>query len=183
MCMLDLIAISFALAMDACGVSLSLGIRNDIDKDDKIKYIMSFGFFQFLFSFLGAILGNMFERYIASVPTVVGGTAIAIVGVLMIKEGMEDKNDNNIKSTAMYIILGISVSIDALVVGFTAFNEAAGIGVIIGNTLIIGFITLILSGASFFIANKISNIKFISKYADYIGGAILIILGIKMMFS
>lgn len=181
--LINVIAVAVALAMDACGVSLSLGIRKELEYNQKVKYILSFGFFQFLFSFLGAILGIFFENHIASVPSIIGGIAISIVGVVMVKEGMEEKSEDYLKNGAMYFILGISVSIDALVVGFTLFNKVSGIGIISLYTLIIGLISCILSGLSFCIAGKISNIDFISKYADYIGGAILIIFGIKMMFS
>ncbi|ETJ43835.1 Membrane protein, partial [human gut metagenome] len=45
--------IGIALAMDAFGVSLGVGLNPILKKRNKIKFIVSFAFFQFLFTFLG----------------------------------------------------------------------------------------------------------------------------------
>ena len=38
-------------------------------------------------------MGFLFEKYITAIPNIIGGTAIGIVGAMMIKEGFE-KNEN-----------------------------------------------------------------------------------------
>ena len=55
-----LIIIGIALAMDALGVTLSIGLNPRVRRDSKIKYIISFGFFQFLFFFLCGVFGYIF---------------------------------------------------------------------------------------------------------------------------
>ena len=79
----DIIIVGVALAMDAVGVSISIGVNSAINKKNKIEFIISFAFFQFLFFFLGKISGNLFETYITAIPNVIGGIAIAIVGILI----------------------------------------------------------------------------------------------------
>ena len=49
----DIIIVGVALAMDAVGVSISIGVNSAINKKNKIEFIISFAFFQFLFFFLG----------------------------------------------------------------------------------------------------------------------------------
>ena len=82
----DIIIVGIALAMDAVGVTVSIGVNPKVIRRNKIAFIMSFAIFQFLFFLLGGIGGHLFEKYITTIPNVVGGIAIAIVGILMIKD-------------------------------------------------------------------------------------------------
>ena len=91
----DIIIVGVALAMDAVGVTISIGLNPKVKRYNKIAFIISFSIFQFLFFLLGGIGGHLFEKYITTIPNVVGGIAIAILGILMIKEGFEAKEDDN----------------------------------------------------------------------------------------
>ena len=141
----DIIIVGVALAMDAVGVSISIGVNSAINKKNKIEFIISFAFFQFLFFFLGKISGNLFETYITAIPNVIGGIAIAIVGILMISDGFENKENDErmLLKKGVALILGVSVSIDAFVIGFTGFGYISSIIRIIFECSIVGFITLI----------------------------------------
>ena len=180
----DVIIVGVALAMDAVGVSLSIGLNSIIKRSKKISFILSFSIFQFLFFFLGGISGHLFERYVTSIPSIVGGIAIAIVGIMMIKEGSESKNkdDSILLKRGMTLILGVSVSIDAFVIGFIAFNQIINLIMIISASLIVGTITFILCLGAFYLCRYIRKIDFVTKYSDYLGGIILIIFAIKMIF-
>lgn len=182
MSLYSLLFIAVALSLDAFGVALCIGLNNTIKFNNKILYACSFGFFQFLFSFLGAYAGFFFNRYIVSVPEVIGGILIALVGVLMIKEGFQNNRECPYLKPGMTIVLGISVSIDAMVIGFTALNNISNNIIILLNTLIIGVVTFIISCIGFYMARYLKRIYIVGKYADYIGGIILIIFGLKMMF-
>ena len=89
----DILIVGVALAMDAFGVTISIGLNKRVNRSKKIGFIISFALFQFLFFFSGAIMGFLFEKYITAIPNIIGGTAIGIVGAMMIKEGFE-KNEN-----------------------------------------------------------------------------------------
>ena len=179
----NVIIVGVALAMDAMGVSISIGLNSKVDRINKFCFILSFAFFQFLFFYIGGVAGHFFVTYVTSIPNIIGGTIIGIVGVMMIKEGFEsDINDNGILfKKYMYLILGISVSIDALVVGFTAFNNINTYGVLYLNSIIIGVITMIICTTGFYLCRLIRKIKAIAKYSDFLGGIILIIFAIKML--
>lgn len=178
----SLFLIAIALSLDAFGVALCIGLNNGISRNNKMLFIASFGFFQFLFSILGAYAGFLFNTYIASVPKIIGGVLITIVGIMMLKEGFENKEECPLIRPGMFIVLGVSVSIDALVIGFTVLNNISSSLVIIKNTIFIGVVTLIMTSIAFIIAKYLKRIALVSKYADYIGGVILFIFGIKMMF-
>lgn len=179
----SIVLIGIALAMDASAIALSIGINPTVSRRGKFMFALSFGFFQFLLSLIGAYGGLLFETYIVAIPHIIGGMIIAFVGVMMIKEGMECDDEKSIlDKPKMYAILGISVSIDAMVVGFTALNYTNLVKVLLFNSLIIGVISLVLSLGAFLLARYVRKIKFVKIYADYIGGIILIIFGLKMIF-
>ena len=179
---LDIILIGLALAMDAFGVSLGIGINSSVIKKQKLLYIISFAFFQFLFTFLGGYLGYFFNTYIANIPKILGGIIIGIVGIFMIIEGMKEEKESVLTKPSMIFILGMSVSIDALVIGFTAFNYIEKISILLLNSSIIGIITFIMCVIAFFICRYIKTISYISKYADFFGGGALIFFSLKLLF-
>ncbi|MCM8711154.1 manganese efflux pump [Clostridium sp. SYSU_GA19001] len=178
----SLFLIALGLSLDAFGTAICIGLNNGVKRNNKLLFALSFGFFQFFFSLVGAYTGFLFNTYIASVPEVIGGTIIAIVGIMMVKEGYENNNECPLIKPSMYFVLGISVSIDAMVVGFTALHNIANILVLLENTIFIGIVTLIMSIAAFLVSRYLKRINMIGKYADYLGGIILIIFGIKMIF-
>lgn len=177
----SLFLIALALSLDAFGVALAIGFSHDIDIKYKIKFILSFGIFQFLFSFIGSYIGILFNKYVTSIPQIIGGMLIVIVGIMMLKEGHEKRNKSILVKPEMFIILGISVSIDAAVIGFTMFNNISNNFIILKYTMFIGIVTLIMSSIAFLIARFLKRIEILSKYADYVGGAILILFGLKMI--
>lgn len=177
----SLFVISVALALDAFGVALSIGLNPAVKRNSKIWLSMSFGFFQFALAYTGAYLGYLFNMYILCIPKIIGGIIIIFVGLLMLKEGFENQDKNVFLSKKMYIILGISVSIDAAVVGFTVLNNINRGFILLEAAVFIGLVTLILCIIAFLIGKYLRKIRFVSKYADYVGGGILILFGLKMI--
>lgn len=180
----DIIIVGVALAMDALGVTISVGLNSKVKRDSKVKFILAFAFFQFLLFFIGAIAGYYFETYVTTIPNLIGGITMGLVGAMMIKEGFqaEDRNDEFLLKKAMPIILGVSVSIDALVVGFTVFHTEAISLVVLVNSIVVGLITLCICTTGFYLCRFIRKLDFITKYADFFGGIILITFAIKIIF-
>jgi manganese efflux pump family protein len=178
----SLLLIALALSLDAFGVALSIGLNRKVRFRNKSIFTLSFGFFQFLFSLTGALAGFLFNTYIASMPGIIGGIIIILVGCLMIREGLDERDACLLFTPKMYIVIGISVSIDALVVGFTALSDIHSLILAIRYTVIIGMVTLLITSGAFIISKFLNRIALISRYADYIGGIILIIFGLKMIF-
>lgn len=179
----DVILIGIAMSMDALGLTISLGINPYLVKRNKIRFIISFAFFQFLFLFLGGITGRFFDTYVVSIPHVIGGAIISLIGIIMLVSAFKhsDKDDSVLVKKSMYMILGMSVSVDALVVGFTAFHEVNPIATFVDASLV-GLITLFLCTTGFFLCRYARRVDFICKYADILGGLILLVLGLEMIF-
>lgn len=178
---LELSAISIALGMDAFGVALSLGLDKRITKHIAFLAVLSFGFFQFFFVFLGGLSGNLFNRYIFTMPHIVGGSIILFVGILMIKEGLAKENTIPNIHLLLIITLGICVSIDALVVGFSTFNIFYFKKILLRNSIVVGGITAFLTGLSFLASKQLRQFPIIKEYSGLLGGIILILFALKMI--
>lgn len=181
MSIISISVIGSALAMDAFGVSLGIGINDSIYRKKKIEYIMSFGFFQFLLTFLGGIIGHYFEEYIAGIPSILGSIIMGVVGIIMLIDGRKNEDENIILKDSVIVTLGISVSIDAFVIGFSVLSKFTNILILFLESSVVGLITLLFCYCAFVISKTMKKIAFIKKYACYIGGGALIIFAIKMI--
>lgn len=175
------IIIGIALAMDAFGITLSIGINPIVNRKHKLKFLLSFAFFQFLFTYLGGTLGYLFDTYITNIPSIAGGIIIGIIGILILIDGFKEKENEILIKNSTCILLGISVSIDALVIGFTAFRLITGNLLLFINSILIGLITLCICTLGFFICRYVKKIKFVTKYANFFAGIVLIFFGFKMI--
>lgn len=178
----SIFTIAIGLSLDAFGTAVCIGLNSQVKRNNKFLFALSFGFFQFLFSLIGGYAGFWFNTKIAAVPETIGGIVIAIVGAMMIKEGYENKGECPLIKPSMYLILGMSVSIDAMVVGFTALHDVTSFFSMLEYTVFIGVITLVMSIGAFILSRYLKKINAVGKYADYLGGIILIVFGLKMIF-
>ena len=168
---LEIILIGLSLSMDAFSISLILAFKNS-KKRYGIISSFSFSLFQFLMPILGFFTGNIISDKIISYHTYFSAIILIIIGVLMLTE---KKSNEKIKINLQeLLLLSIATSIDAFIIGISlSFNETS---ILIASS-IIGIITLIMCLIGYFLG-YIFNKK-AHKYASFIGGITLIILGIK----
>lgn len=178
----DVIIIGIALAMDAFGITLSIGINPILSSSHKLKFLLSFSFFQFLFTYLGGSLGFLFDTYVTNIPSIAGGIIMSCVGLLILLDGLKKKENDMLIKNSTCIVLGISVSIDALVIGFTAFHLITRNLLLFVHSILIGLITLFICTLGFFICKYIKRLRFITTYANFFAGLALIFFGCKMIF-
>lgn len=178
---IELIVLSIGLAMDAFAVSICKGLSMPRMKWKNAIIIGAyFGYFQALMPALGYLLGFNFQDRISNIDHWVAFILLGVIGINMIKEAISKDNDihnDSVKFKDM-IVLAIATSIDALAVGITfAFLN---VNLILAISLI-GIITFIIS----VLGVKVGNI-FGDKYekkAEFMGGIILILLGIKILLE
>ena len=175
-----IILTSFSLAMDAFAVSVCKGIAMKKMDWKKAAIIgLYFGGFQALMPLIGYLLGVNFFELVKSVDHWIAFILLGIIGGKMIKESFgEEENISDDVNFKSMIVLAIATSIDALVVGITfAFLKVD----IVFAVSMIGILTFVLS----VFGTKIGN-RFGSKYgkkAEFAGGIILILLGLKILLE
>lgn len=180
--LLGTIVLALALALDAFGVALGLGCGNRLRTRDKLYLVVFFGFFQLLFAFIGALVGNFIHAAFFNITNYLSGAVLLIMGALLLKEGYQRQEEDTVRSLGLwtYVVLGISVSLDALGIGFSVLYRQSVLQ-IAGSALVIGLIAGGLTALSFVVARHARNIQIIERYADYLGGVILIIFGLEML--
>lgn len=176
----SLILLSYALAMDAFAVSLCKGFS--VKKLNLKHYIITgvyFGGFQALMPAIGYAIGITFASFIASIDHWIAFVLLSLIGLKMIKESFENENcDTNSNQFGFKIMfaLAVATSVDALAIGVSfAFLDVD----LFLALFLIGSITFILCAIALELGNKFGT-RFRNK-AEFLGGAVLIILGIKIL--
>ena len=180
--LIEIIIIAIGLSMDAFAVSITLGLA--VEKPKVKEFFIPgiyFGFFQALMPLIGFFAGTYFAQKIQKSDHWIAFVLLGFIGGKMIKDSFS-KDDDEVKEkpfqfTTM-LLLSIATSIDALAVGVTfAFFR---INILLA-IIIIGLTTFCISLGGVKIGN-IFGVKYKSK-AEFIGGAVLVILGFKILIE
>lgn len=187
MSIIEIILLSFGLAMDAFAVSICKGLT--LKKMDWKKSLIAggyFGVFQAIMPLIGYFLIKLFKQneaisnFITKYDHWIAFILLIIIGINMIRESFaKEEVDGNFGFKTMFV-LAIATSIDALSVGITFATMELAIN-IYWTVLIIGGITFILSALGVFIGN-VFGLKF-KQPAEIVGGVVLILIGLKILLN
>lgn len=190
--LLTLLLLAVGLSMDAFAVAVCKGLAMQKITWKNCCIVGGwFGGFQALMPFTGYVLGIQFERYIEMIAPWVAFVLLGIIGANMIREAMgkeEDCGESDTLGVKEMFMMAVATSIDALAVGITfacvPVNIAGGVGRFMNTLigcLIIGATTFTLSVAGVK-AGSVFGVKYKNK-AELAGGAILILLGVKILLE
>lgn len=185
---IELFLLAIGLSMDAFAVAICVGLNI---KEEQGSHTVSvkkmlivglyFGIFQAVMPLLGYMTATLFADMIITYDHWIAFVLLCFLGGKMImgsfKTEESDNQEYSLNSKRM-LPLSIATSIDALAVGISfAFLQVD----IIPAVSFIGITTLVLS----MVGVKIGNLfgaKFKSK-AEFAGGAILILIGLKIILE
>ena len=183
---LDIIFIGVALSMDACAITIANCTTHKCSLTRTKEWSMPilFAFFQGLMPLIGYFIGSIFSAYISSIGKFLTAGIFLFLSVKIIfdifkgdKDG-ECKIEDKKKFTLWIIVLqAIATSIDALVIGAT-FAIDLNMHIVYAVLLIVGVTFLLVSLALLF--GKTLG-KLLSKYAEWVGAGILLVLAIKSL--
>lgn len=183
---IELLLIGVGLAMDAFAVSVCKGLAmRKVNKKQAVVIALFFGGFQALMPFVGWLLGSQFEEYIVTIDHWIAFVLLGFIGGKMIVESRKSEEEavEICKTDAPLdykelVVLAIATSIDALAVGITfAFLQYP----IVEAISIIGVTTFIICIIGVYVGNFFGN-KYKNK-AEFAGGLILIIIGLRILLS
>ena len=183
--MIQTFLIGLGLAMDAFAVAICKGLgMSKLNKKQAIIISIYFGGFQALMPLIGWLLGVGFQQYIVSIDHWIAFVLLGFIGGKMIYEAIkgDDEDAIEIKDAPLnhkeLVLLAIATSIDALAVGVTfAFLEVP----IVESIVMIGVTTFIICIIGVVIGNFFgSRLK---KKAEFAGGLILILIGLKILLE
>ncbi len=179
----ELLLLAVGLSMDAFAVSVCKGLSaRQLSWKHYLTIGLWFGGFQALMPTIGYFLGSTFESYITAVDHWVAFLLLGFIGANMIREGLskgEPEESNDSFSFKTMLVLAVATSIDALAVGIT-FALLDGIELPVAVS-IIGATTFLISAAGLKVGN-VFGLRY-KRRAEIAGGAILILLGIKILLE
>lgn len=180
--LIELFILAIGLSMDAFAVAICKGLATKNVKPYHMAVTgLWFGGFQALMPLIGYFLGATFEKYVTKVDHWIAFILLGAIGANMIKEAFEKEEecDNCDFSFKSMLVMAVATSIDALAIGITLallpdINIFAAVA-------FIGVITFAFSAFGVKLGN-VFGAKYKSK-AEFAGGAILIILGLKILLE
>ena len=182
----ELFILAVGLSMDAFAVAICKGLATTKLKPKHMLITGAwFGGFQALMPLIGYFLGTAFAKYVTAIDHWIALVLLCGIGGNMIKESFEKDADececDNYGIKTMFV-MAVATSIDALAAGISLAMDLDGNHTYAFIAVaFIGIITFTLSAFGVKIGN-IYGAKFKSK-AEFTGGLILILLGVKILLE
>ena len=181
--MIEILLISVSVAMDAFAVSIGKGLTvTRVRPVDVIKTALWFGGFQALFPLLGFFAANTFSKYVTAVDHWIIFALLAFIGGNMIREAFGEEEENS-RETAQFdwrhmLPLAVACSIDAFAVGVSfAFMKVN----IWFSVIVISVVTGAFSTVGLYVG-RVFGARW-QKPAQIAGGAVLVLLGLKVLLE
>lgn len=175
--MFEVIILAVALSMDAFAVSIGLGSKGNT-RGLGLKAGLFFGIFQALMPFFGYLGGKEILGWVSAYANWIAFGLLVLIGGKMIYEGMHEGIEEDIAAITnkMMLILAIATSIDAMAAGFSL--TLLNVNVYLA-CLIIGVTTFAFSWVGVEIGKRSGT--WLENKAEIFGGAVLILIGLKML--
>jgi putative Mn2+ efflux pump MntP len=176
----DLVLIALSLSGDAFAVAAANSAANP-RAGTKGALIMGiyFGGFQAIMPCIGYLLGSLLVGIMQPVIHWLAPALIVLIGVKMLWEGIKDDGSKpSVLSHGRMLIQAIATSIDAFAVGITFAALEVNL---IPAAALIGIITFIIVLLGAKLGGNLE--KLLKNKAPVAGGAILILVGLKMFIE
>jgi len=177
---LTVLLLAIGLSFDSFAVSVCSGLNlPHIRFFQAAKIAIFLALFQAFMPLIGWLVGNSMKSLIEPVDHWIAFGLLSLIGGKMIIESFINSEEREIKNPLhikVILTLSVATSIDALAVGFS-FSTI--LDKILFAVFVIGAVTFIASMLGILLGKKTG--PKINKYAEIIGGAILIIIGLKIL--
>ena len=178
------IVLGLGLAMDACAVSMTNGLREKNITLKKILFIsFMFGFFQGFMPFIGYLVGCQFISYIEGFLPWIALIILVFLGSKMIFDSIKCETTGECEFIQLVfkviLIQAIATSIDALSVGLTIADYKLIEAFVC--SIIIMIITFGICIGAHYIGKKFGDK--LGQKAELVGGIILVLIGLEIYIT
>lgn len=168
---------AFALSMDAFSISLGMGMYN-LRLREIFKIGITIGVFHILMPLIGMAAGRFLSEQFGAIAGYIGGVLLLLLGIQMIWSSLGKESESIIRPVGIgLIIFALSVSLDSFSVGLTLGIYGAQTFIVL---LCFGAGATLLSWVGLLIGRRVQD--WLGKYSEVFGGAILLFIGIKLLF-
>jgi putative Mn2+ efflux pump MntP len=172
-----------SLGLDTLAVSLGLGLAG-LGRERWLKVGLTFAAFEGGMPLLGLLLGRGLSSTLSEAAGYVAAIILIVVGLLTIREGLQDEDDDNQLAAAVaddnrrLLLAGLSVSLDEFAVGFAlgALNVTLGLalGYVAAQAFVLTFVGLWLGTRAG---------ERLGERAELISGVMLTLLGVLLLVN
>ncbi|HET8991951.1 MAG TPA: manganese efflux pump [Candidatus Saccharimonadales bacterium] len=177
--LLALILVGFSVGLDNFAISIAMGLSG-LSRRHRLRNSLVFCGFETGMPIVGFIVGRTIAGSLGSAASIFGGALLVATGLYTIVQDLliQETDTPAPNSIKRLLIMGLSISIDSLVVGFSLGATKEPLA---ETVIIIGIFSIILSLLGMELGSRLkSNIE---SYSELFGGAILIIVGILIGFK
>lgn len=194
--LLEILMLGMALATDAFSVTISNTFAFDDHRFSRLMRMpLFFGLFQFGMPlagyFVGGIAAELIEKYAGIVSLVILGFIglnMLYSGYKALKEDASEEDEEEAQQDAQQgaitlsygklVFQAVATAIDAFAVGVSF--RAHSVDILVASALF-GIITVILCTIALFVGKKLGSL--LGDRAEMVGGAVLILIGLKAFFG
>ena len=198
--LLEILMLGMALATDAFSVTISNTFAFDDHRFSRLMRMpLFFGLFQFGMPlagyFVGGIAAELIEKYAGIVSlAILGfiGSNMLYSGYKALKEDASEEDEEEAQQGAQQeaqqgattlsygklVFQAVATAIDAFAVGVSF--RAHSVDILVASALF-GIITVILCTIALFVGKKLGSL--LGDRAEMVGGAVLILIGLKAFFG
>lgn len=179
--MVEIMLLAIALSMDAFAVSIGLGSKHNV-KTLSLALLAGayFGVFQAIMPLIGYLGGKGLLGWVEDYAPWVAFGLLLLIGGKMVYESFAEGIEEDITRIThrVMLLLAIATSIDAMAAGFalTLLEVSPVIA-----CLLIGITTFLFSIIGVYIGDRSGT--WLENKAELLGGIVLILIGIKVLFS
>jgi len=200
MSFLEILLIAVGLCFDTLAVSMVGGACiSCIDIWKRAKILLCFAFFQGGLTFAGWVLGSSFSAYISAYDHWVAFLLLLYIGGKMVVDslkkdettdvgtasgavgGASKAGEIDLLNTRTLVLSSIATSIDAAAVGISFACLSFSWKDIISSCLVIAVVTALAAYVGLAGGEKLG--KVLGKKCDFLGGLILVSIGVKILLE
>tara|TARA_R110000868_G_scaffold263531_3_gene522199 strand:+ start:36 stop:575 length:540 start_codon:yes stop_codon:yes gene_type:complete len=177
---IEVLILAIALSMDAFAVAIGLGAKQKLNPTSLALLCgVYFGLFQGLMPLIGYLGGKGLLGWVAEYAPMVAFLLLVLIGGKMIFESFSEGIEEDITKIThrVLLMLAIATSIDAMAAGFVL--TLLDVNPFVACS-IIGVTTFLFSYLGVFIGVKSGT--WLESKAEFLGGVVLILIGIKMLW-
>jgi putative Mn2+ efflux pump MntP len=175
----ELFGLSVGLASDAFAVAVAAGLAVDsVTPRHVFRLGFHFGLFQFIMPIVGWLAGEQLAARLGGYQAWLGFALLVSVGGKMLWEALRAKKvaERDPTRGLTLITLSLATSLDALAVGMSM--ALLGVSVWLPS-VVIGIVTATLTAVGVGLGSRISGRW--ARWADILGGLVLILIGLKVL--
>ncbi|MFD1391515.1 manganese efflux pump MntP family protein [Alkalibacillus flavidus] len=170
------VIMAIAVSMDALSVSLSIGFSQRRLRW-WLYFVMLVGLFHVIMPLAGIFFGDMLSEQLGHMAQHIGGWLLVAIGIQMIMATFWQSDRQPPLTAIGLFFLALTVSLDSFSVGISIGMLGVHVFVI---ALLFGFVSMVFTWFGFMLSKY--GRKWLGTYSEAIGGVVLAILGLQMVW-